>query len=52
MSEEAKNKIRSLKRNWDTDQDDKFGGDLLELAMLNTRIYRIYHLPLMFQVGV
>jgi|TARA_B100001964_G_scaffold173638_1_gene191239 superfamily II DNA or RNA helicase len=40
MSEDAKNKIRSLKRNWDTDQDDRFGEDFTSPCIEYSTLYR------------
>ena len=40
MSEDAKNKIRSLKRDWDTDEDDKFGEDFTSPCIENSTLYR------------
>ena len=40
MNEEVKNKIRSLKRDWDTDEDDKFGEDFTSPCIENSTLYR------------
>ncbi len=40
MSEEAKNKIRSLKRVWDTDVDDKIGEKFTSPCIESSTLYR------------
>jgi superfamily II DNA or RNA helicase len=40
MNEEAKNKIRSLKRVWDTDVDDKIGEEFTSPCIKSSTLYR------------